>query len=71
MRKGDVVALLVRRNFDAVAAIYGILSIGAVYMPVDGDFPPDRIAYMCDIADCRFILTDGTNNSILLQGGMN
>lgn len=56
--KGDIVALMTDRGFDAIAAVYGIMSIGAVYMPVDRSFPIDRIAYMHDIAKCRFILTD-------------
>jgi non-ribosomal peptide synthetase component F len=44
--RGDVVALIARRGFDALAAVYGIMAAGAVYMPVDRAFPHERVAYM-------------------------
>ncbi|RFA30228.1 hypothetical protein CAI21_06290 [Alkalilimnicola ehrlichii] len=58
VRQGDVVALMARRGFDAVAAVYGIMVLGAVYMPVDRAFPRDRVAYMLETASCRYLLTD-------------
>ncbi|WP_163836294.1 amino acid adenylation domain-containing protein [Spartinivicinus ruber] len=55
---GDLVALRAERSFDAVAAIYAIMSLGAVYLPIDRKLPEDRVRYMFDISECRWLLTD-------------
>ncbi len=43
---GDRVGIYLRKSIDAVAAIYGILKVGAAYAPVDSDAPPARNAYI-------------------------
>lgn len=50
VRRGDKVAMMVPRSIDAYASILGILKAGAAYVPVDPDYPPDRIAWM--LKDC-------------------
>lgn len=43
---GRVVALLIDRTVDAVASILGVLRAGAAYLPVDPEYPEERIAYL-------------------------
>ncbi|MFI2211202.1 amino acid adenylation domain-containing protein [Streptomyces sp. NPDC020141] len=45
----DLVALAVPRSHDTVVAALAVLKAGAAYVPVDPDYPPDRV---------RFMLTD-------------
>ncbi|HGL4261990.1 non-ribosomal peptide synthetase [Burkholderia dolosa] len=40
------VALCVERSFDMVTALVGVLKAGAAYLPVDPDYPAERIAYL-------------------------
>ncbi|MEK8068972.1 AMP-binding protein, partial [Burkholderia contaminans] len=40
------VALCVERSFDMVMALVGVLRAGAAYLPIDPDYPAERIAYM-------------------------
>ncbi|HIH2751041.1 amino acid adenylation domain-containing protein [Burkholderia aenigmatica] len=40
------VALCVDRSFDMVMALVGVLKAGAAYLPVDPDYPAERIAYL-------------------------
>ncbi|MEU8797701.1 amino acid adenylation domain-containing protein [Spirillospora sp. NPDC048819] len=51
----DRVALVLPRTPEIVVAILGVLKAGAAYVPVDPEYPSDRIAYMLD--DCRPALT--------------
>lgn len=50
VRSGDRVGIYMRKSIDAVAAIFGILKAGAVYVPVDPGAPPARNAYI--FSDC-------------------
>ena len=46
-----IVGLCVERSFDMVIALLGILKAGAAYLPLDPDYPPERLAFM--LADAR------------------
>ena len=43
---GDIVAFKLTRKSYLIAAMFGILKSGAAYMPIDPDYPPERIEYM-------------------------
>ena len=51
----DRVAIVLPRTPEIVVAILGVLKAGAAYVPIDPEYPADRIAYMLD--DCRPALT--------------
>ncbi|MBW5809052.1 amino acid adenylation domain-containing protein, partial [Burkholderia sp. COPS] len=46
VRPDTPVALCVERSFDMVMALVGVLKAGAAYLPVDPDYPAERIAYL-------------------------
>lgn len=43
---GDRVAFYMRKSTDAVAAMYGVLRVGAAYVPLDPQAPPARNAFI-------------------------
>ena len=44
--QGDCVGICVDRSAEAIAAMLGILKIGAVFVPLDPEYPIDRLRYM-------------------------
>src|SRR6266487_3193284 len=44
--KGCVVGLLLPRSPDVYVAVLGILKSGAAYVPLDPDYPHERIAWI-------------------------
>jgi amino acid adenylation domain-containing protein len=50
-----IVALALPRSPEMVLAVLGVLKSGAAYLPVDPDYPAERIAFMLD--DARPALT--------------
>jgi amino acid adenylation domain-containing protein len=49
--RGDRVGLYLEKSLDAVAALFGILKLGAAYVPLDPAAPAQRISYI--IANCQ------------------
>ncbi|UOX91373.1 amino acid adenylation domain-containing protein [Amycolatopsis sp. FBCC-B4732] len=52
-----VVALAVPRSVDMIVAELAVLKAGAAYLPVDVDYPADRIAYMTEDAGPVCVVT--------------
>ncbi|WP_404384160.1 amino acid adenylation domain-containing protein [Caenispirillum salinarum] len=52
------VALCVRRSPEAVAALLGILKAGAAYVPLDPEYPVDRLAFMLEDSKAAVIVTE-------------
>ncbi len=46
----DTVALAIPRSIDAVVALFAVLRAGAAYLPLELDYPDDRLAVMLDDA---------------------
>ncbi|MFC7617381.1 AMP-binding protein [Actinokineospora soli] len=57
------VAVAVPRSADMVVALLAVEKAGAAYLPIDPDYPQDRIAYMLD--DARPVLTITTSPTTL------
>ncbi|MET8074608.1 amino acid adenylation domain-containing protein, partial [Streptomyces sp. NPDC005271] len=50
------VAVLMERSVDLMVVLWGIVKAGAAYVPVDPDYPADRIAYMLTDASPKVVL---------------
>jgi len=67
VKRQDVVGLLFHRSIEFVAAIYGVLKIGAMYLPIDVELPTKRIDYILENSQAKVILTNGWSNSSAIQ----
>jgi len=54
----DVVAVAVGRHSGLVAALLGVLGAGATYVPLDVEYPAERLGYMLDDAAPALVVTD-------------
>jgi amino acid adenylation domain-containing protein len=62
---GDFVGICLDRGVEMVAAIYGVLKSGAAYVPLDTEYPADRLAYMLEDSGVRVLFTDGAQAGCL------
>ncbi|GAA2991223.1 hypothetical protein JCM13580A_64900 [Streptomyces drozdowiczii] len=53
----DRVAVALPRTHELVVALLAVLKAGAAYLPLDPDYPAQRLAYMLDDARPRLLLT--------------
>lgn len=57
IKPGDYVGLLIQRSPDAIVALLAVMKMGAVYLPVDPEYPKDRIRFMLEDADVSWLVT--------------
>lgn len=59
----QLVALAVPRSVEMVASMLAVLKTGAAYLPIDPDYPGERIAYMLDdAAPALVVVTEATKH---------
>lgn len=64
---GAMVALLCVRSGHAIAAMIAVMKLGAAFVPVDTNYPDERIRYMLDDASVAGIVVDENQMDRLLR----
>nr|WP_316573503.1 non-ribosomal peptide synthetase [Nocardia canadensis] len=54
---GDLVAIGIPRSIESVLAVWAVAKTGAGFVPVDPNYPPDRVAHMVSDSGAVFGLT--------------
>ena len=54
--RGDRVAVLGERIPETIASILGILKAGGVYVPIDVSYPKERVDFIMQDGNCKFLL---------------
>ncbi|MFD3514610.1 amino acid adenylation domain-containing protein [Streptomyces sp. NPDC058657] len=58
VRPGTVAAVAVPRSADLVVALLAVLKAGGAYLPLDPDYPADRLAHMLADAEPACVVAD-------------
>jgi amino acid adenylation domain-containing protein len=65
----SLVPLCIERSLDLLVGILGILKAGAAYVPLDPEYPGDRIQYMLNDISAKILITSRTTRKKLLGTG--
>ncbi|MBV1919954.1 MAG: amino acid adenylation domain-containing protein [Pseudomonadales bacterium] len=65
------IALCSERSLDMLIAILGILKAGCSYIPVDPDYPADRVAYMLEHGQPAGVIVDDNSQVRFTDGDLN
>jgi len=57
VKTGDVVAMALDRSPEMVISLLAILKSGAAYVPLDPEYPKDRIEFMLEDSSAKILLT--------------
>lgn len=58
VKDGGRVVLLMPRTVNLIASMLGVLKAGAGYIPMDVEYPEERVNYVVQDSDADFIITD-------------
>lgn len=56
IKKDSIVGIMVEKSLEMIIGLIGILKAGGAYMPIDPEYPKDRIEYMLDDSNTRILL---------------
>ncbi|MET9075752.1 amino acid adenylation domain-containing protein [Streptomyces sp. NPDC004232] len=59
VRAGDRVGVSLRRGADLVVALLAVLKAGAAYVPLNPDYPAERLAFIAEDTEIAAAVTDG------------
>jgi len=60
LQSGEVVGLHTVRSLDMIIGIMGILQAGGAYLPIDPEYPADRVAFMIEDAGVKWVLSQAS-----------
>lgn len=71
VQTGDIVAFMLPRQSYLLSVMMGILKTGAAYLPIDPDYPYDRIEYMLSDSGAKLCITADNINEYLCSKEQN
>jgi len=57
VRPNSIVAVVMEKGWEQVAAVLGVLASGAAYLPIEPTVPAERLQYLLEHAQVRWVLT--------------
>ena len=60
-----LVGVCMHRSMEMVLSLYAVLKAGGIYVPMDPDYPEDRLAYMLEDAGAKVLLTQAALHGAL------
>ena len=57
VKRNDIVGIMVNRSIEMIVSILAVLKSGACYIPIDPEYPQDRIEYMLNDSKAKILLT--------------
>jgi len=72
VKPGVIAAILVERSIEMMIALWAILKAGGTYLPLDPEYPPQRIKYILEKSGTGMLLTQShlmANCKDMMPGG--
>ncbi len=65
-----IVGIMVERSIEMIVGILGILKAGGAYLPIDPEYPEERINYMLKDSNARVLVSEESEVSKVSEGIM-
>lgn len=71
VQKGDIIGIYIERSIEQIIAIFAILKCCAAFMPLEVDYPAERINYMIQDSGAKIIIVNTLNLAEMTKSEMN
>ena len=58
VKQKDIIGIMLNRSPEMIIGLIAILKCGATYLPIDPDYPLDRISYMLENSETKLVLVN-------------
>ncbi len=65
VKPGDIVGICLGRSFNMLIGLLGIWKAGGAYLPIDPDYPRDRMSYLLEDTAAKLVLCDALTEASL------
>lgn len=65
VRNGSIIPIIAERSIEMIIGIFAVLKAGGTYLPIDPDYPAERISYILKDSNAKTILTKSCYTNIL------
>ncbi|HEO3686079.1 TPA: amino acid adenylation domain-containing protein, partial [Streptococcus agalactiae] len=62
VKKGDFVGICQKRDIEMIVSLMAVIKLGAVYVPVDPNYPDERKLYIINDCKLKYILIDDSSD---------
>ncbi len=64
----SIVGIMMERSLEMIIGVLGILKAGGAYLPIDPDYPRERIDYMLKDSNARVLVSEVSELSVVSEG---
>ncbi|MGG1979770.1 AMP-binding protein, partial [Bacillus wiedmannii] len=61
----SIVGIVTKRSLEMIVGMYGVLKAGGAYLPIDSEYPVERINFMLNDSKAKVLLVGEGNQSIV------
>lgn len=62
--RDECIGILFQRGSDMLIAMIGVLKAGSAFLPLDPDYPKDRLIYMLSDSQAKWLICDATSQPL-------
>lgn len=67
VKKNDIVGIMINRSQEMAIGLIAILKCGATYLPIDPEYPQERISYMLENSEAKVVLVNSKTEEKVKQ----
>ena len=65
VKQQDIIGIMLNRSPEMIIGLIAILKCGATYLPIDPEYPSDRISYMLENSETNLVLVNNDTEKLL------
>ena len=67
VKQEDIIGIMLNRSPEMIIGLIAILKCGATYLPIDPEYPQDRVSYMLENSETKVVLVNNNTKKYVPQ----